>query len=140
MKAIQSLIAALCIACSILTPAAFLVSAGCKSTPHQVAYKTADAVVSSVDVAMRGWADYVVAERRRIAKLPTAEQLGPKSELLKREGRVAKAYGEYQQAVELARDAVRIALEHNNLGHGDAAPRAVADAASRVVSTITANR
>lgn len=135
MKAIQSLIAALCIACSIITPAAFVASTGCKSTPHQVAYKTADAVVSSVDVAMRGWADYVVAERRRIAKLPTAEQLGPKSELLKREGRVVKAYGEYQQAMTLAEAAVKLAI-----ANGTPPPANVGAAASLVVSTIAANR
>lgn len=140
MKTIKALIAAALLMLGLVAPVALVTTTGCKATPHQVAYKSADAVVSSVDIAMRGWADYVVAERKRIAALPAAEQLAPKSELLKREGRVATAYGRYQDAYKNAHDAVKLALEHNGLGHDDPLPSAVAAAASIVLDVIKANR
>lgn len=140
LKALKALVAAALIALGTVAPVALAFSAGCKATPQQVAYKTADAVVSSVDIAMRGWADYVVAERRRIAGLPAPEQGGPSAELLRRETRVEKAYGEYQQAIKKARDAVDLALEHNSLGHDDPIPSAVAIAARAVLESINPNR
>lgn len=140
MKTLRSLLAAAILAFGFVVPVALVSTTGCKATPQQVAYKSADAVVSSVDIAMRGWADYVVAERKRIASLPPMDQLAPKADLLRKEGRVATVYGDYQKAMALAHDAMRLALEHNALGHDDQAPRAVSAAASLVLSTITANR
>ena len=50
---------------------------------------------------MSGWADYVVAERVRIATL-AADQQGPANdELLRKEGTVLTAYGNYQTVVRL---------------------------------------
>lgn len=140
MKSLRSLFAAALLMLGFVAPVALVCTTGCKATPQQVAYKSADAVVSSVDIAMQGWADYVVAERRRIAALPAADQLEPKAELLKREGRVATAYGRYQEAYLKAHDAVKLALEHNRLGHNDPLPSAVAAAASIVLDVIKANR
>ena len=135
MKTIRSLLAAALLMLGFVAPLAIVATTGCKATPHQVAYKTADAVVSSVDVAMRGWADYVVAERKRIATLPSVDQLAPKAELLKREGRVMNAYGDYQRAMTLAEAAVKLAIANHQPPPAD-----VGAAASLVLSTITANR
>lgn len=135
MKTIRSLLAAALLTLGFVAPLAMVATTGCKATPHQVAYKTADAVVSSVDVAMRGWADYVVAERKRIAALPPIDQLGPKAELLRKEGRVIEAYGKYQQAMTLAEAAVKLAIANHQPPPAD-----VGAAASLVLSTITANR
>lgn len=140
MKTLRSLFAAALLMLGFVAPVALVCTTGCKATPQQVAYKTAEAVVSSVEIAMQGWADYVVTERRRIAALPPADQLGPKSELLRKEGRVATAHGRYQEACKSARDAVQLALEHNRLGHDDPLPSAVAAAASIVLDAIKANR
>lgn len=140
MKTIKALIAAALLMLGLVAPVALVTTTGCKATPQQVAYKSADAVVSSVDIAMRGWADYVVAERKRIASLPPVDQLGPKADLLRKEGRVATAYGRYQDAYKKAHEAVQLALEHNTLGHDDQAPRAVSDAASIVLEVIKSNR
>ena len=133
MKLLRSLLAAALLALGLVAPMALVT--GCKATPQQVAYKSADAVVSSVDIAMQGWADYVVAERRRIAALPQADQLGPKSDLLRKEGRVATAYGRYQQACETAREAVNVAIAQNQ-----PLPSAVSAAASIVLDVIKSNR
>lgn len=135
MKSLRSLLAAALLMLGFVAPVALVTTTGCKATPQQVAYKSADAVVSSVDIAMQGWADYVVAERRRIAALPASEQLGPKSDLLRREGRVAKAYGEYQEAYESAHAAVKLAIATKQ-----PLPSAVNAAASIVLDVIKSNR
>lgn len=135
MKTLQSLLAAALLMLGFVAPLAVVATTGCKATPHQVAYKSADAVVSSVDIAMRGWADYVVAERKRIAALPAIDQLGPKAELLRKEGRVVNAYGDYQRAMTLAAAAVKLAIANHQPPPAD-----VGAAASLVLSTITANR
>lgn len=135
MKTIKALIAAALLMLGFVGPAAIVATTGCKATPHQVAYKSADAVVSSVDIAMRGWADYVVAERKRISALPAAEQLALKAELLRKEGRVMNAYGDYQRAMTLAEAAVKLAIANHQPPPAD-----VGAAASIVLSTITANR
>lgn len=135
MKTLKSLLAAALLTLGFVAPLAIVATTGCKATPHQVAYKSTDAVVSSVDVAMRGWADYVVAERKRIAALPAVDQLAPKADLLRKEGRVMNAYGEYQRAMNLAEAAVKIAIANHQPPPAD-----VGAAASLVLSTITANR
>lgn len=135
MKTIKALIAAALLMLGLVAPVALVTTTGCKATPEQAAYKTADAVVSSVDIAMHGWADYVVAERKRIAALPPVDQLAPKADLLRKEGRVIEAYGKYQQAMTLAEAAVKLAITNNQPPPAD-----VGAAASLVLSTITANR
>jgi hypothetical protein len=135
MKTLRSLIAAALLMLGFVAPVALVSTTGCKATPERAAYKTADAVVSSVDVAMRGWADYVVAERRRIAALPPVDQLGQKADLLRKEGRVATAYGHYQDSMNVAEAAVKIAVANRQ-----PIPADVGAAASTLLSTITANR
>lgn len=135
MKTLSSLLAAALLTLGFVAPLAMVATTGCKATPHQVAYKTADAIVSSVDVAMRGWADYVVAERKRIAALPAVDQLTPKADLLRKEGRVMNAYGEYQRAMNLAEAAVKLAVANHQPPPAD-----VGAAASLVLDVIKANR
>lgn len=135
MKTIKALIAAALLMLGFVAPMAIVATTGCKATPHQVAYKSADAVVSSVDIAMRGWADYVVSERKRIAALPPVDQLAPKADLLRKEGRVMNAYGEYQRAMTLAEAAVKLAIANHQ-----PPPATVASAASIVLDVIKANR
>jgi len=108
MKYIRSILAAAFMLCAMLAPATVFV--GCQSTPAQVAYKTADATVSTVDAAMKAWADYVVAERARIAKLPAGERMDANAALLRREGKVATAFGRYQDAIRAAQAGVKTAL------------------------------
>lgn len=84
----------------IIAPTAFI-AVGC-TTPQQTAYKTSASVVHGVDLAMQGWADYVIAERVRIASLSNEEQGPAKDALLRKEGSVLNAYGSYQTAVRLA--------------------------------------
>lgn len=80
----------------VLLSAPLTLTTGCKSTPQQIAYKSTASLVHSVDVAMSGWADYVVAERQRIASLSPGDRLGASSDLLRREGNVLNAYAKYQ--------------------------------------------
>jgi hypothetical protein len=115
--------------------AAPVVMTGCKATPVQIAYKSADAVVSSVDIAMQGWADYVVAERRRIAALPPLERGSLGSDLLRKEGRVFKALGEYQSAMRSAQAAVNAAIASKG-----PLPPLVDGAAAALLSVIKENK
>jgi hypothetical protein len=135
MKTLRYLLASALLTLGLVAPLAIVATTGCKATPHQVAYKSADAVVSSVDIAMRGWADYVVGERKRIAALPLVDQLDPKADLLRKEGRVMNAYGDYQRAMTLAESAVKLAITNHQ-----PPPAAVASAASIVLDVIKANR
>jgi len=115
--------------------AAPVIMTGCKSTPVQIAYKSADAVVSSVDIAMQGWADYVVAERRRIADLPPLERGSLGSDLLRKEGRVSKALGEYQSAMRSAQAGVSAAIQSKG-----PLPPLVDGAAAALLSAIKENK
>lgn len=115
--------------------AAPVIMTGCKSTPIQIAYKSADAVVSSVDIAMQGWADYVVAERRRIADLPPLERGSLGSDLLRKEGRVSKALGEYQAAMRSAQAGVTAAIASKG-----PLPPLVDGAAAALLSVINENK
>lgn len=108
-----------------------IISTGCKSTPHQIAYKSADAVVSSVDIAMHGWADYVVAERRKIAAMPAIDRGSREADLLRKEGKVANALGEYQSAMRAAQAGVNAALRS-----GGPLPPMVEGAASALLTII----
>ena len=129
MKTIQLLILLLGLC------AAPVVMTGCKATPVQIAYKSADAVASSVDIAMQGWADYVVAERRRIAALPPLDRGSLGSDLLRKEGRVSKALGEYQSAMRSAQSAVNAAIASKG-----PLPPLVDGAASALLSAIQENK
>lgn len=108
---------------------------GCKVTPQQIAYKSSDAVVSSVDIAMQGWADYVVAERRRIAALPPIDRGSLGADLLRKEGKVSKALGEYQSAMRSAQAGVNAAIQSKG-----PLPPLVDGAAAALLSVIKENK
>lgn len=120
---------------ALIFAAPITLTTGCQTygdVEHVVGtYKTADAVITSVDLAMRGWADYVVAEKRRIRELPE-DKAGPAGlELLKREGRVFNAYATYQKSVLAAREVVDLAVENR-----DPLPKNVEAAATALLSLI----
>ena len=128
MKRITSLII-LCLTLSLPVSSLFILP-GC-ATPQQTAFKSADAVISSVDIAMRGWADYVVKERRRIKALAPIDQGSQSADLLRKEGRVHQAYGRYQASMRVAHAAVNASL-----ANGEQLPQAVGDAASAVLNLV----
>lgn len=103
---------------------------GCKS-PQLVAYRTADAVVSSVDLAMQGWADYVVAERKRILALAPLDRGSQQADLLRKEGKVLHAYGRYQAAMRVSQSAVNAAIQDKSR-----LPDNVAAAAAEVLKIV----
>ncbi len=72
---------------------------GCKSTPQQIAFNSTEGVVKSVDIAMREWYRWLVAEERRVAALPAIEQGGRRAELIRKDGRVREAFARYQAAM-----------------------------------------
>lgn len=106
---------------------------GCKTpqTAPMIAYKSADAVISSVDLAMRGWADYVVTERKKINALPAIDRGSKSADLLRKEGKVHQAYGHYQASMRLAHASVSVAIANK-----DALPQAVGDAAAALLNLI----
>lgn len=114
--------------CFLLVASPFTILTGCKSTPNQIAYQSADAVISSVDLAMRGWADHVVSERKRIKSLPASDRGTAEADLLRKEGRVASALGKYHSAMEGAEVAVGIAFTQ-----GKPLPETVSAAASALL-------
>jgi hypothetical protein len=93
MKTIQLLILllGLCTAPVVMT--------GCKATPQQIAFNTTEGVVKSVDIAMREWYRYLVAEERRVAALTPIDQGSQRADLIRKDGRVREAYGRYQAAM-----------------------------------------
>lgn len=108
---------------------------GCKSSPNQIAYKAADAVVTSVDVAMSVWYDYVVSEEHRLSKLPAAERGTASADLLRKEGRVINAHARYLEAMRVSRAAVNATLAAKG-----PVPANVAAAAAEVLTAITEAR
>ncbi len=72
---------------------------GCKSTPQQIAFNSTEGVVKSVDIAMREWYRWLVAEERRVAALPPIDQGSRRADLIRKDGRVREAYGRYQAAM-----------------------------------------
>ena len=72
---------------------------GCKSTPQQIAFNSTEGVVKSVDIAMKEWYRWLVAEERRVAALPEIEQGGRRAELIRKDGRVREAFARYQAAM-----------------------------------------
>lgn len=105
---------------------------GCKSTPNQIAYKSAAATVATVDSAMQAWAQYVVTERARIAALKPIDQGSQAADLLRAEGKVREAFGRYQSAVASAGVGVATASS------ASAAPE-VQGAAAALLSVIQSN-
>lgn len=71
----------------------------CKATPQQIAFNSTEGVVKSVDIAMREWYRWLVAEERRVAALPAIEQGSQRAELIRKDGRVREAYAKYQSAM-----------------------------------------
>jgi len=127
MKRFFSIFLCLSLASCALAPAL----TGCKSSPQLIAYQSADAVISSVDAATREWALYSQREHKRLHKLPAIEQGTQLADLLRKEGRVATAHGQYVAAMEAAEVAVGIAYtKRGNL------PQSVSDAAAKLVATI----
>ena len=118
--------------CFLLVASPFaILGTGCKSTPNQIAYQSADAVISSVDLAMRGWADHVVSERKRIKALPAADRGTAEADLLRKEGKVASALGKYHAAMESAEAAVGAAFTQ-----GKPLPETVGAAASALLAIL----
>ena len=72
---------------------------GCKATPQQIAFNSTQGVVQSVDIAMKEWYRWLVAEERRVAALPAIEQGGRRAELIRKDGRVREAHARYQAAM-----------------------------------------
>ena len=72
---------------------------GCKATPQQIAFNTTEGVVKSVDIAMKEWYRWLVAEERRVAALPAIDQGSQRTDLIRKDGRVREAYGRYQTAM-----------------------------------------
>lgn len=72
---------------------------GCKATPQQIAFNTTEGVVKSVDIAMREWYRWLVAEERRVAALPAIDQGSQRADLIRKDGRVREAYAKYQSAM-----------------------------------------
>lgn len=93
----------------IIALIAFLCIAGCK-TPDQSAYAEARVVVEAVDLSLQQWAEYVVKEERAIAALSPADRGSREADLLRKEGRVILAYGEYRSILEKYRNEVDEAL------------------------------
>jgi hypothetical protein len=118
----------LCTLALALPPA---VLTGCKSTPNQIAYQSADAVVSSVELAVRGWSDHVVSERKRIKAMPALDRGTAESDLLRKEGRVIDALGKYHAAMEAAEVAVGVAFTQ-----GKPLPETVSAAASALLAIL----
>lgn len=79
--------------------AAPVVMTGCKATPQQIAFNSTEGVVKSVDIAMREWYRWLVAEERRVAALPPIDQGSQRTDLIRKDGRVREAYGRYQAAM-----------------------------------------
>lgn len=100
---------------------------GCKSTPQQIAYNTTEGVVKSVDIAMREWYRWLVAEERRVAALPAIDQGSQRAELIRKDGRVREAYARYQAAIG--------GIEVAAMGAGQIPPDA-AQAASALVNLV----
>jgi hypothetical protein len=118
----------LCAFAIALPPA---VLTGCKSTPNQIAYQSADAVISSVDLAVRGWADHVVSERKRIKAMPAMERGTAESDLLRKEGKVIDALSRYHVAMGAAEVAVGVAFTQ-----GKPLPETVSAAASALLAIL----
>jgi hypothetical protein len=93
MKTIQLLllILGLCAAPVVMT--------GCKSTPQQIAFNSTEGVVKSVDIALKEWYRWLVAEERRVALLPAIDQGSQRADLIRKDGRVREAWGKYQLAI-----------------------------------------
>ena len=102
---LKALLVAVTLACA---PVVFN---GCATSPVGKATQVVSTTAQTVDVAMRAWADYVVAEEIRISKLPPADRLAPKSDLLRKEGRVASAHGEYRKALRASAEALKAARD-----------------------------
>ncbi|MFO1461250.1 MAG: hypothetical protein U1G08_17840 [Verrucomicrobiota bacterium] len=118
---------ALCIAASLLS--------GCQS-PETVAFKTISAVQLAAKTTLDGWADHVVERRVQIAKLPEDQQGPASTELLKQEGRVAAALGEYKREMAAAKKGVDAALDQG-LAPAPAALVAAAAAFESVVAEMS---
>ena len=77
---------------------AFLSGCECmRSKPNQA--KAVQAVVDAVDIAMRGWADYVIAERKRASVAAEPQQSQIREQLVRKEVIVAYAFERYQKTV-----------------------------------------
>ena len=128
MKLIVVILACLSFACA---PIAIV---GCK-TPQQTAYKVTAITVRSVNLAMEGWMDYVMAEEKRIATLSKSDQIAAKQALLAREGRVMTAYGEYQATIRSSRAAMVTAASDDTLTHPE-----LVSVANALLSVIKSNK
>lgn len=81
-----------------------IVTSGCSGSPKspaRIAHTTTVTAITTADAAISAWADYVVAEQRRIAALKATDPgaaLEAGNRLLVNEGKVSAAYYRYQAA------------------------------------------
>ena len=103
MKKLLSLFASLALCWSALVPVASIVATSaaltaCAST-RQTAYKSIASVQAGVEVALAGWAEYVVNRKREIEAMPEgAEQNAAVIQLASRELKARAALEAYKTA------------------------------------------
>lgn len=122
--------------CLALLLGALCVAPGCASrSAENVAFNATASGITTADAAISAWADYVVAERRRIETLKATDPgaaLEAGNRLLVNEGKVSSAYYTYQDA---ARAAV---LAGANASDGNQSPAArIAAAAAPLITLVT---
>ena len=93
--------------CLLLIPILAFAPIGCatKKSPERIAITATGSVVKTADAAIASWADYVVLRKEQIKKLKLTDvgaAMEVSNELLRYEGRVSKAYYEYQEAAKAA--------------------------------------
>ena len=125
----SSILAAVIAASPIAAP---VVITGCKATQQTVAYKSLASVEAGVSASLNAWADYVVAERKRIAALPPEDQSDASIALADKEGKARAALARYKQAAAVAQVGVNVALANSTAP----APAPLIDAGTEFVSTL----
>jgi hypothetical protein len=104
---------------------------GCQNSTQRTAFNTTASAVTTVDAAMTGWGQYVVAERARIKALPATDQQAASVLLSNKEGRVKAAYDKYVEAMTAA---LSLAAA------GSSGTLSTADAAAALISVIATEK
>ncbi len=138
----------------LLIPLLAFAPVGCaiKQPPERIAINAASSVILTADSAITAWADYVVRRKGEISKLKQTDvgaAMDASNELLRQEGRVAKAYYEYQAATKAAIDLAVVAANAKKAAADKGAPApdfsakfaelssSVAAASAQLVSTVS---
>ena len=140
MNRIKSIVASLMLSVVpvVIIPPVLIITAtsitgGCKTSERTIAYKSVASLHAAVSAALTAWADYVIAERKRIAEIPDfATANAATSSLALQEVRVRAALQHYQQAGELAKLGVKVANSDNKLPP----PLPVLDAGENFINTV----